>query len=316
MKNFLIIFLTTIATVVHADPSNPKAQRGNITFLSSEMWTDASSSMKKYPVRNIADNNPLTAWVFEPEASSQKEVIGMAMQFSEPYELDGISIINGYAKSEALYKANNSIESFELILSTGEKIEFSCQETMQTQTFNFDKQKLDWIILIVKKIRKGTKYNDLCISELTATLNGASILTDSDDIILSNSGGEYESDKVYDLSNTLKLDTKELDFGCGSQDGAYNPSLKLLAYSDGCNDYGNAVFLNLKTLKKQSFEKGIWADHWVVGIKSQTELIISDGDSNFIFNTSTKKKSTEPIGKTKEKESLWNWTRKLDKLMK
>lgn len=214
MKPFLTFCLSFWVLIVFADPSHPKAQRGKVTFLSSEMWSDVTSESKKYPVRNIVDNNPLTAWVFEPNASSQKEVIGMAMVFSESLMIDGIRIINGYAKSEYLYKANSSIESFELILSTGETIKYECSKSLEEQKFQFAAQELDWIILVVKNIRQGTKYTDLCISELTVTFDGANIIKESQDVIITNEGGEYESDKIYTLKNEMKFDTGIWDFGC------------------------------------------------------------------------------------------------------
>ena len=316
MKKILILGFIFIIIQAFSDPSNPKAQRGKITFLSSEMWTDAVDGIKRYPVRNLVDNNPLTAWVFEPKFSSQKKTIGMAMKFSESIDLDGISIINGYAKSESLYKANNAIELFELILSSGQRLQFECLESLKPQNFNFKKQKLDWIILIVKKVRRGTRYDDLCISELAGTLNNVNILNDEDDIIISNSGGEYESDKIYRLNQNLRLNTVEWGFGCDSQNGSFSPLFKLLVYSDGCNDYGNAVVLDLKTMEKKSFDSGIWADHWIVGIYSSSELIVSDGEYNFLFNTITKKKKPMTISKTEDEESLWNWGRRLDEILK
>lgn len=90
----------------------------------------------------------------------------------------------------------------------------------------------------------------------------------------------------------------------------------MLAYYDGCNDNGRISILDLNSMTTSNFENVMWVDNWVVGIKSEFELIISDGKSTFSFDTNKQIKNSTPIGKPRYKKSLWNWTRNLEKFKK
>jgi hypothetical protein len=86
----------------------------------------------------------------------------------KPIHFSGIRIINGYAKSEETYKANNRVKKVEVILTDGTSYIFDLKDdTLDFQTLNFGKEvETRDVTIKILDIYEGNKYNDTCISEV------------------------------------------------------------------------------------------------------------------------------------------------------
>src|SRR5690554_4838259 len=131
----------------------------------------ASSTLfdgKLYSVRGLIDDNPQTAWV----EGKENEGIGEWVEFifDPGHEIKKIKIINGYARSEALYKANNRVKRAEISFD-GKRfpIEMEFKDMiMEPHIFKFQNPiRAERVRITILDVYKGTKYNDTCISEIS-----------------------------------------------------------------------------------------------------------------------------------------------------
>ena len=155
---------------------------------------DCSSIKDRYYGENVIDGDINTAWVEEgfamdeqDESDSSEKGIGewikiyiiaqvfnsdtdpsMPIHYLQSMHLSGIKIINGYAKSEEIYKANNRVKTVEVILTDGSSYIFDLKDdTLDFQTLDFGKEvETRDVTIKILDIYEGTKYNDTCISEV------------------------------------------------------------------------------------------------------------------------------------------------------
>lgn len=135
----------------------------NYKFVASSALYDDT---QKYPVENIFDNNPNSAWVKGKPGDGIGEWIEVG--FEPEFTLSQIKIINGYAKSKEIYSANNRVKKVVVNFSNGKSQEFILLDgTLGFQALKLPKPvKVDSLKITIKDIYQGTKYNDTCISEI------------------------------------------------------------------------------------------------------------------------------------------------------
>jgi len=306
----LICFLIMAISLL-ADPSNLKAKRGTYTILSSEYGENVVD--KKYPVSNAIDENPATAWVFEGKYSEFKGFKGLLISFDKELEIDGISIINGYAKNDSIYKQNNSVSEFEIIFSNKSKQQFKCNETLEYQDFHFPKQKVKWVIIKVLSERKGTKYNDLCISEISPSFQNSMLIYNRSNFIINNDGGEYQSDVILNTKSLKKFDTDIFDYVCGSQ-SAIQLNDSTLIYSDGCNDNSAITILHLQNFTYKTIKNKLLDNYDFVSAYSENRFILQEKDKNKFIEFINKYNSIKPLKyNIIGKEYFWKWNYRLNK---
>jgi len=135
---------------------------------------------EKYPLVNMFDGTPETAWVF-----NQKLYEGMGEHYhkykhgegeyidlqhtGDPISINGISLINGYAKSESVYQRNNRIYKLKVsVHSEGKNWEKTVDltESRSAQKVSFPRVAIKSIRLEVVQVALGDD-DDLCISEVS-----------------------------------------------------------------------------------------------------------------------------------------------------
>jgi hypothetical protein len=161
-------------------------ERISIKYISS---MKASSILKanvinknEYKLKNLFDDNLSTAWCEGAKGHGEGEWI--EINFKNNVVISAIGIINGYTKSDDLYKTNNRIKKIKLDIESVEAEPKSETIELKQKQFN-DLNKnsrapfINWLADYgdgfgsVKKVRltilevfPGTKYDDSCISEL------------------------------------------------------------------------------------------------------------------------------------------------------
>lgn len=133
----------------------------------------------RYGLQNLSDNDISTAWVEGVKGNGIGEKIFFKLQFLSPIneftiETDQLplelSIINGYVKSSSLYLANSRVKELSLFTSTNDLIAtFAVRDTAGEQIFRFEIPNhhiTEKLHLEITDIYQGSKFEDLCITEL------------------------------------------------------------------------------------------------------------------------------------------------------
>ncbi|MBN2771321.1 MAG: hypothetical protein JXR90_11555 [Spirochaetes bacterium] len=151
----------------------------------------ASSSLKGYTAKNLTDGLFTTAWVEGVEGPGINEYAEFT--FKKKVTLHQIGIIAGYNKSKEIYYNNNRVEEIDLYingeffktvslpdgyaayndpsdqnLSYEERSyllfrDYSCYHIISLSNDNIAVKN---VRMVIKKVYKGEKYDDTCISEV------------------------------------------------------------------------------------------------------------------------------------------------------
>lgn len=165
--------------------------------LEWEVTEDCGYTLKGYPVSNMMDGNPATAWagsldyieedgtkVFDDSKVYGDGILGFKIKVKGS-SVSCLTIIAGYAKSESTFR-NNSIpteiavydgrcninDGGEFVDALGgpaeplavRKLERTTEEQMVELRPCLEGTGLLW--LVIRDVAQGARYNDLCISEL------------------------------------------------------------------------------------------------------------------------------------------------------
>lgn len=162
MLTFEIIYSKNI-TKNRKNVLNFGFQRANLIKSSSCLF----ENNKLYPVGNLRDNNPTTAWVEGKSDNGVGEWIDFHFDLGK--SIRSIKIINGYGKNGAIYQANNRVKRIKIsfddntsFITELEDGNLEPQKVMLPETKNVKNVKIT-----ILEVYNGTKYNDTCISEVS-----------------------------------------------------------------------------------------------------------------------------------------------------
>jgi hypothetical protein len=134
----------------------------------------ASSSAKGYGPENVADLQGATAWVAGRNGGINES---LTLTLTKPAHVNQIGIVPGYAKSQELYFANSRVRELEVTVNNSPPISVTLpDEFVESGLYDYRGYALidlptysgnaRTITLTIRKVYPGSKYNDLCISEL------------------------------------------------------------------------------------------------------------------------------------------------------
>jgi len=148
----------------------------SISISASDCLVDDKSPLK-YGLQNAFDGDPSTSFVENTEDDLMK--IKFDILALEVNNINMVSIINGYALSNELYKKNNrlkggEIESYKLITEENQKklvlnpsVSFICKDDLlKPQYYTFNIERNGAITIKFTSVYRGKKYNDTCLSEI------------------------------------------------------------------------------------------------------------------------------------------------------
>ncbi|EZH73413.1 hypothetical protein ATO12_15855 [Aquimarina atlantica] len=149
-----------------------------------------NSMNKKYPFENLSDKTYRTTFVFEENENTAisirlnrnnkwhktqtnllvDDVLKTNDTILYPFRL---SIVNGYVKSDKTFKENGRVKKIKVFLNNNYQDTVQLQDTPLVQEFNLDfiYSKNDVVTLMPISYYKGTKYSDICISEIQSSLS-------------------------------------------------------------------------------------------------------------------------------------------------
>lgn len=118
-----------------------------------------------YGPANMFDDRLDTAWVEGVDGVGVGEQLTIA--FDEERLVSGISLLNGYHKSNDLFAKNGRITEIYLDTSDGQQLTTQIADDAGEQVRSFDRPvRLKWISIQIASAVAGTKYTDTAISEM------------------------------------------------------------------------------------------------------------------------------------------------------
>ncbi|HEY4243843.1 MAG TPA: hypothetical protein VGM88_28715 [Kofleriaceae bacterium] len=136
---------------------------------SSFLWNDWNKFVENYHPNYIADDDPATAWVEGAKGSGKGEWIRMQTTPLDKTTAVRLHIRNGYQKSKDLFKANARVKTATIkLLPSGvtKSITLADADGWQDVTISQPSGALKGVELHVDGVYEGTKYEDLCISDV------------------------------------------------------------------------------------------------------------------------------------------------------
>jgi hypothetical protein len=132
-------------------------------ILNNSFKLSASSTLSgKYPTSNMTDFDLQSAWVEGANGLGIGEWI--TVNFDKTYMVAELIIFPGYGKSEELFYANGRLKEVELRFGESSKT-FTFADGFYAQSISINAN-ISNLKIIVKDAYPGTKYEDVCISEI------------------------------------------------------------------------------------------------------------------------------------------------------
>lgn len=136
---------------------------------SSFLWNDWNRFQENYHPSYVGDDDPKTAWTEGVDGQGEGQWIRLPVT-----EMDGatkvrVKIRAGYVKSHSLYLANSRVKEMTIkLLPTDVKKKVALQDVEDWQEVTVEQPagKLEAVELTVDAVYPGTKYTDLCISDV------------------------------------------------------------------------------------------------------------------------------------------------------
>lgn len=124
----------------------------------------AEDSDGNYSVVNLMDGISDSMWC-EGEESSDGTGEWLDVRFGQPQTVSELSLVNGMGGSLSVWMRGNRTTEATLEFSDGSKETIKIKNVVMPQKVSFSPKMTSSVKVIFESIVKGTKYNDLCISE-------------------------------------------------------------------------------------------------------------------------------------------------------
>jgi hypothetical protein len=145
---------------------------------SSFLWTDWNKFQENYHPNYILDGDPTTAWVEGADSSGKGEWVRIHVSPVEGATKIRVRVRNGYQKSKGLFGKNARLKQVELVaLPSNTKHVADVADAMGWQEIAFEQPagKLESIELRAVEVVEGTKYTDLCVSDIELYVTGLTV---------------------------------------------------------------------------------------------------------------------------------------------
>jgi hypothetical protein len=155
-------------TLAIAAPAERRLHTDNVD-ASTFLWNDWNKFVENYHPNYIADDDPKTAWVEGAKGSGAGEWVRFSVTPLDNTTKVRLRIRNGYQKSKDLFKANARVKAITVKLLPSKlekKLTLEDKDGWQEIVIDQPKGELRSVELAVTSVYDGTKYADLCISDL------------------------------------------------------------------------------------------------------------------------------------------------------
>ncbi|HSK01560.1 MAG TPA: hypothetical protein VK932_09975, partial [Kofleriaceae bacterium] len=136
---------------------------------SSFLWNDWNKFVENYHPNYVGDDDPATAWVEGGTSSGAGEWIRIGVTSLDTTTRIRLRVRNGYQKSKELWKANARAKAVTVRLlpsKVEKKVTLADADGWQEVTIDQPSGPVRSIELAVGSVYEGSKYADLCISDV------------------------------------------------------------------------------------------------------------------------------------------------------
>jgi hypothetical protein len=148
-----------------AEPLLPDASMGHVTgaYASSVLVEDKYNLV--HGAENVLDGDASTAWSEAATGNGIGEWLTITLD--QKCVISGISIMNGYQKSEKLYKKNSRPSDLEVEFSDGTTELIHINDQMGWETITFSQTHVaDEISFTIQGVYEGNTYDDTLITDI------------------------------------------------------------------------------------------------------------------------------------------------------
>ncbi len=163
----LILALATPAAAA-PKPIERRLYSDNID-ASSFLWNDWNKFVENYHPNYVGDDDPATAWVEGAKSSGAGEWLRIQVTALDKTTRVRLRVRNGYQKSKDLWKANARAKAVTVRLlpsKVEKKVTLTDADGWQEVAIDQPNGPVRSIELAVGSVYEGTKYADLCISDV------------------------------------------------------------------------------------------------------------------------------------------------------
>jgi hypothetical protein len=256
-----MLFILIIVDYGYSDPQGSRILFPNVIVTTSER----SNVRSGYPLFQMIDEDPKTAWVFNPDplAGEMNEPVQFEIQCLDDSKIKTIRIINGYSKSKELYIKNNRITQITIEDKQNNGYDYDLEETLLFQDIQLPAP-LDYLRLTAKKIVRGSKYDDTCISEMVLLNESGEDILKGKEYFIFSSSGEYPKHVLFDKDMNIIL-APESD---GIVEIGFSPEEDKVYFINSEIDGIGFDVLDLKSRLMRNYLKGyVLQLEWVTNVK-------------------------------------------------
>jgi hypothetical protein len=145
---------------------------------SSFLWTDWNKFQENYHPNYIMDGDPATAWVEGADSSGAGEWVRIHVSPVDGATRVRLRVQNGYHKSKSLHQKNARLKGIEVkTVPAGFTYSATLADNMDWQEIAFEQPagRLDAIEIKVASVFEGSKYTDLCVSDIEVFVTGLNV---------------------------------------------------------------------------------------------------------------------------------------------
>lgn len=137
-----------------------------VEYLTFSTSTLAAQGENNYVSENLIDNDISTCWAEGVEGSGIGEKI--VINSNKVFELNTITINNGYCKNQNLFEGNNRLKELKVTFDNGESIflNFNDGYSNYKNVFEISPVKTSSVTVEIIDVYKGSKWDDTCISDI------------------------------------------------------------------------------------------------------------------------------------------------------
>jgi antitoxin component YwqK of YwqJK toxin-antitoxin module len=124
-----------------------------------------------FAAKFASDQNPESAWC----APADSRLLQLSYRFDNPKNLSYIGLINGFTKFSGdrdLFHANARIKNAVASFSNGKAIAFELADVPFMQFIPVGQENISWLKIEALSFTKGSKWNDVCVSEISLIESG------------------------------------------------------------------------------------------------------------------------------------------------
>lgn len=164
---FFVVALT--ASFASADFKRLHAERATATSFLESNW---NKYQENYHPTYVLDDDPTTAWVEGAEGDGVGQALTVKVSALNKARALRLVITPGYQKSKALFAANGTPTSLEVVVRDAQEKQTASKvlevaAKWGSQTFDLPLTGgLASVTITIKAVKAGTKYRDTCLSDL------------------------------------------------------------------------------------------------------------------------------------------------------